>query len=136
MKNHLVRVSMLVLAATATWAQNPHPLRASVPFDFSVSGMTMPAGEYLVSQTSIADFITLHAGNGKNVMIQTVTAETAAPPVTARLVFHRYGDQCFSESIWVKGHNEGTEVARSHRERELARGNARPDLLMLMGHLR
>ena len=86
MKNHLIRFSMLVLGAAAAWAQNPYPLNANVPFDFNVSGVSMPAGHYVVSTSSSAAFIVLHGDTGQNVTVRTITAQTAAAPAAANIL--------------------------------------------------
>jgi hypothetical protein len=125
MKNHLVRFSMLVLGAAAAWAQNPYPLKANVPFDFNASGVSMPAGHYIVSANPVSGFITLKGDAGKNATIQTIAAETAATPVTARLVFRRYGDQYFLAETWTTGSNIGRQITPTKQERLLA-GRATP----------
>ena len=121
MKTHLVRFSMLLLGAAAGWAQNPYPLRADVPFDFNVSGLAMPAGQYLVSENGIAGLITLRAeGTGKVVVVATSAAEVAAAPATAHLVFRRYGDQYFLAETWTPGSAIGRMIPSTKQERLLA----------------
>src|SRR5436190_286082 len=121
MKTQLVRVSMLVLGAAAAWAQNPYPLKANVPFDFNVSGVTMSAGHYVVSRSGITGVITLRGEDTRqSAVVATLAAETAAASATARLVFHRYGNQYFLAETWTPDSNIGRIIPPTKQERLLA----------------
>ena len=98
--------------------------RFNVPFDFVVSGKTMPAGEYavgialnhagLVEMQSIDAHATAYA--------VTRNGETATKSGPAKLVFHRYGGNYFLADI-DKG-DAGTPVLaipESRAEREAAK---------------
>ena len=109
----------LVSAATQLWGM---PLKVKVPFVFSVSGKTMPAGDYTLSEQ----------GGSKNVLVirdfeqktaagaltQAVTGKGAAQK--SRLEFRRYGTQYFQANVWIAGQNEGLEFMRTAAERRAA----------------
>lgn len=117
----------------ATYAADSQKVKVDVPFAFNAGSKTLPAGTYSIIGSGSGALRIM--GQDRMAVLSNAARANKASSQT-KVVFHRYGDQCFLESVWVEGNQDGTEVVRSHRERELARGNARPDLLMLVGRLR
>ena len=93
---------------------------ANIPFEFSVNGKTLPAGNYLVTR----------GANRGTLMIQNVERKTAAvaiaqdsggkPTGKASLNFRRYGNQYFWAS--ASDGNSASELLVSKAERRAARG--------------
>jgi hypothetical protein len=97
-----------------TWAAN-----ANIPFRFQVGTVSMPPGEYRISQSeSTVTFKGLDGGP-----IATVLSRfTSVPgrPHNPSLEFHRYGNQHFLANIWVADWQE-VMISRSKLEKELTR---------------
>ena len=120
-------VVMALMSVTA-FAQLPGaPIRANIPFDFTVRGRTLPAGHYEISR------ITDEAGGleianidhrSEHTMIETEPVQQARIPNRGKVVFHRYGDVYFLYEVWTPGMETGREVEPSRRERTLERDMA------------
>ena len=121
MKTNLLRASLIaVVAAAAAFAQNPDRLRANVPFDFSVNGVKVKAGEVSVARsTSSKDVLIVRTYGNAGIMVLTNDLRQQTPGRDARLVFHRYGDVYFLSEIWGP-EASGAKLSESRRERELS----------------
>jgi hypothetical protein len=131
----LSMAALAVLLAAPVSAQTLS-LRASVPFDFVVSGHTLPAGDYLVSQANAERFLTIRNVSGSaspNVITLSVPGSLAASG-EASLTFHRYGSDYFlaqildgytgqSRSIWMSG---------SEKERANRASLNKPEVVMVL----
>jgi hypothetical protein len=112
-----------MLASTA-FAQFPgEPIRASIPFDFTIRGTTLPAGEYEISrigdEPGALEIANIYH-RGEHTVFET---EPVQGPISSKgeLVFHRYGDSYFLYEVWTPGIETGRELAPSHSERQLRR---------------
>ena len=119
-------VSMFILGAAVASAnaQLSIPIRAKIPFDFTVGDKKLPAGEYTFSRLSgFSDSKTLSVSSegSTRVFQSTFEAQVLIPKKDSTLVFHRYGDQYFLEQIWSGGEQEGTQVPESRSERTIRR---------------
>lgn len=97
--------------ATAN-AQINSNLRADVPFSFMVGSTAMPAGDYGVVLT---DRIANLSGQGEDAGIVGQAAHNDA--TTAKLVFHKYGNQYFLAEVWTD--SKGLVLAESAAEKEI-----------------
>ena len=120
---------VLTLLATVTaFAQMPGaPMRATIPFDFSVRGKTFPAGQYEIKR--ISDNVgTLEIQNvnhsHEHAMFEIDPVDTQHIHKHGEVVFHRYGDTYFLSEIWSAGLQTGSELPTSHQERILKRETA------------
>jgi hypothetical protein len=117
---------VIAIAAVATaFAQMPgEPIRATIPFDFTVQGRTLPAGTYEIRRISgeagdleIANLTDHH----DHVFFETESKQTLRAPKRGELVFHRYGDTYFLSQVWTPGLETGRELTTSRQERTLKR---------------
>jgi len=117
---------VIAIAAVATaFAQMPgEPIRATIPFDFTVQGRTLPAGKYEIRRIGeqaggleIANLTDHH----DHVFFETASKQTLRVPKRGELVFHRYGDTYFLSQVWGPGLETGRELATSRQERTLKR---------------
>ena len=114
-------------------------IRASIPFDFTVRGKTLPAGEYSI--TRIGDEPTtllMRSVRGKHesVMFHTEPLDKRRIPRRDVLVFNRYGDSYFLEQVVTAGEETGRELSPSHAERALrhemaAKNQSEPETVMV-----
>jgi len=118
----LVRCSLLALAAACLVpAQTTSAaIKAKVPFEFTVMGRTMPAGDYVVDRSNSSATVILKCQEHKvSVIVPTDAAERLATQQDAKLIFHRYGDQYFLSEIWGAG-TDGRKLHKTKLERDLA----------------
>ena len=103
-------------------------IRASIPFDFTVRGKTLSAGEYEI--TRLGDEPTgLMMRNVRDkrehVIFETEPVDVRRIPRRNVLVFNRYGDSYFLEEVVTAGEETGRELTPSHAERTLRRDMAK-----------
>jgi len=126
-------LSVLLLGSAG--AQEPGTkIRASIPFDFTVKGKTLPAGEYEVSRVMdepIALLLRNVHDKHDEVVVETEPVIGRGTPKRDELIFNRYGDSYFLAEIFTAGEQTGEELYPTHRERELrsemARNQAGPE---------
>ncbi len=105
--------------ATAS-AQTNSNLRADVPFNFTVGKTALPAGDCAVV---IADKVARIACADDQTGIVGQEARNDAP-ATAKLVFHKYGDQYFLAEVWTD--SKGLILSESAAEKEMRASAATP----------
>ena len=120
--------ALLALMSVTAFAQLPGaPIRANIPFDFTVRGRTLPAGLYEISR------ITDEPGGleianidhrSEHALIETEPVQQSKIPKRGEVVFHRYGDTYFLYEVWTPGMETGREIERSRSERALERDMA------------
>lgn len=132
-------IALAFASAMAASAQNPRNLKVNIPFDFSVKGATLPAGEYIVSRVSTTDemSLTMQRTDGKGaaiVLAKRIQANERQEE--SRLVFNRIGDHYFLSQVWTSGDSEGRELYKTKKEQslenELAKNNQQPEVIALL----
>jgi hypothetical protein len=111
-------------AASTARAQMPGTaLRAMIPFDFSVRGRTLPAGEYEIRRITDAPDGLLISGvtNHDHEVFETDPDGSRKIPNRCELIFHRYGDSYFLSEVFAGGGQPGRELPKSRDERSLKR---------------
>ncbi|MEB2360094.1 MAG: hypothetical protein HUU41_08545 [Bryobacteraceae bacterium] len=100
------------------------PLKATIPFDFTVGTTRMAAGEYTFTY-SMPGVVRISSPDWKaSCLVLTMPVETRKAAETGKLVFNRYGATHFLSQIWGPGSGRGREVYKSRAEREMARNAA------------
>jgi len=116
-------LSLLVVGSMS--AQEPGTsMRVTIPFEFTVKGKTLPAGDYQVRRIldePIGLLLTNMHDKHDNVVFETAPKVDRAMPRKDELIFTRYGDSYFLSEVRTAGEQTGEEVYPSHRERELQR---------------
>ena len=102
-------LSLLLVGSAG--AQEPGTrIRASIPFDFTVKGKTMPAGTYDVTRV-MDEPVTLLLRNVHDkhdvVVVETEPVRDPMMPRRGELVFNRYGDTYFLSEIFTAGEQTG-----------------------------
>jgi hypothetical protein len=88
---------LVVFAATRTVAQSR--VTVKVPFDFSISDRTFPAGQYSISSSH--DRLTVQNSAGKPVFIGIANQVSGRRVCrTGMVVFHCYDARCFLSELW------------------------------------
>lgn len=93
-------------------------IQGEVPFNFTVSGKILPAGEYRIF--SGPHELKIEDGDSKVVaFVLTNNALTRFGQGNARIVFHCFGDRCFLAEAWSS--LQGRVLIPSRAEAELAK---------------
>jgi hypothetical protein len=122
MKNLLLKslgaLSVVGMLASAVPA-HATDVRAKIPFSFSVSKQTLPAGTYTVSTGN--GFSTLMIRGSEGGALSLSQAVEDRNQEGAKLVFHRYGDHYVLTEVWSG--TQGRKLPESKAERELIARN-------------
>jgi len=130
MKKQLITMMAAVaflatLAVGSVQAQTAGNMSVSIPFDFAVSGKTLPAGEYYVQRSANGTrVVTTIRNRDKTEAIylpQTQPVQTNEIPAESKLVFNKYGSQFFLSQIWIAGRTVGQELTKTSKERGVER---------------
>jgi hypothetical protein len=122
-------------AAVAVHAQDKS-ITVNVPFSFYMGSSLMPQGAYRVSEFANGTVVRIAAAQGsaaKTVTTLDLVGKKEAEP--ARLVFHCYGNDYFLAEIWTGDTSAGQGIARSTREKELARSGVEKHLATIQVYL-
>jgi hypothetical protein len=129
MKRHafsLISLLSLLLVAGSAIAQTVH-VRGNIPFNFAVGNKTLPAGTYDVGSIDNVNtkVLLVQFRNGSSSMIVgSNAAQNLKPADKSKLVFNKYGNRYFLSEVWVKGVTRGNRLAKTSREKELAKDMA------------
>ena len=128
-----IALIITLTAATASYAQTIHGIRAKIPFAFETNGKTLPAGEYVVQRNGSQSLIWQISGKSNKDAVTMLVAN--AMPKTDRegkskMVFHRYGSRYFLAAFSTPDYS--INLPRSKQERRLlAQIESNPDLARL-----
>jgi hypothetical protein len=116
----MILAGFVAMSSAKAQTNTSRQLTANIPFEFSVGDKAMPAGDYTVRQINPASdraVLQLRSKDGSaSAMVQMASVAGKAQE-SAKLVFHRYGNQYFFAQAWTTGDSEGLEVRRSRAER-------------------
>ena len=119
MKRFAIAMGLLASITSCSLFAQTITLKGTVPFDFHMGKVDMPAGEYTVHQSGA--LITVRTAQGRPVSATYLTLPTSAPSPRANgaLVFNRYGDDYFLTKVWIPNSSDGRALPTSSREKEL-----------------
>lgn len=120
----LATCCLTVIGATSARAQLPGTeIHASIPFDFSVQGRTLPSGHYEIRRIGDTPQVLLISGvtNHDHAVFNTEPTYAMRTSSKAEIIFHRYGDSYFLSEVIGSGEQTGRELSESRQERILKR---------------
>ena len=125
MKKNFWKLTVLAVAAAAGLsAQDRTVMHVRVPFDFSVRGVALAAGQYNVLQNVGSGTLTIHSqAAGKSVFLSAGAVIPVSPAPDTKLVFLRFGDTYVLAEVWTQDGSKS--ISPTKHERDLAR-NAKP----------
>jgi len=138
MKNNALRILAVlglaaVMAAPAAFAQ----LTVNVPFDFTVSSKTLPAGQYEIAPTTSQRVLRIRHADGRGVALVSPLFSTGQNSKDEmKLVFHRYGNRYFLSQVWGIVPCSMSELAISKAEKEAATISAKAGSTTLVAYKR
>jgi hypothetical protein len=101
MKN-LTAIALFVAAGFVTAGSalaQDHKVTATVPFNFTVDGRTLPAGNYTIGNDANSPRMLTIADRKDGVAVMTITIPDSGYAADNKLVFHRYGNQYFLSEV-------------------------------------
>jgi hypothetical protein len=107
----------LLLVAASAFGQSTIA-RGKVPFNFIVSGKTLPAGEYIV-RTNDRTISVQRVDSGRTTLVPIVNVEHFKSSTRSQLVFHKYGNTYFLRQVRNDG-LAGYDLPKTKRETEAA----------------
>ena len=131
MKSQALRILAVVglfLAATLVpaYAQS-QAIKANIPFDFFAGKGALPAGEYLIGNSTISGVLLIQRQDGRSgAFLMTQSGQKNNASGEAKLVFNCYGDQYFLSQIWRPGTDNVRQLMKSPLEREVAKNGSKP----------
>jgi len=120
----------MVVACAATRAVAQSGVTVKVPFDFSISDRTFPAGQYSIS--TYHERLTVQDSVGKPVFIgmaNQISGRRVGP--TGIVIFHCYDARCFLSEFWTPVAENGRHLLPSHQETALARHKRETEFALL-----
>ncbi len=105
MKNYIsVIVTLLISPLSFCLAQVPPSASAEIPFSFIVEGKTLPAGDYLFTESSNATQMTIQNVKTNEAVIAMVITRLSAPNTKdAEIVFDVTGDNHYLSEVLIPG---------------------------------
>ena len=128
-KQLFVLLGLGLLLGMPAYAQTVN-LKADVPFNFIVTGATLPAGEYTIKGLGNGTMSISSSDMNAHTLVLSNRCESINSATKSKLVFHRYGDRYFLANIWVAGETSGRQLPTSGREREVARDYSVQDVVL------
>jgi hypothetical protein len=105
-------------------------IRVKVPFDFSISDETFPAGQYSIG--SADDRLTVQDSAGRTVFVGTANQVSGRRVGrTGMVVFHCYEARCFLSELWTPAREHGSQLLRSRSEAAMARHRGPAEFALL-----
>lgn len=125
---------LTLLVVLSVHAQDPGTaIRASIPFDFTVEGRTLPAGKYEVRRITDdpTGLMIQNIYHRRDVaLFKTEPRDARSIPNHSLLVFHRYGDSYFLSEVVNAGDDRAEDLRATKAERtlrsEMAKNNIEP----------
>jgi hypothetical protein len=116
-------VAAVMVLAGARQARADEIVVASVPFDFIVGNVRLPAGHYEVIETSQPDVVAIESTDRRHVaFLLTITDSSEKGPAAPDLVFDRLGSEHFLARIDTgDGESRDIPLTPATMERELER---------------
>lgn len=123
-----------LVAASEAFAQHGSA-QADVPFAFSVSNTTLPAGQYRIGTSSANSILIRNIDHG-TAAFSTVVAQEPASYGTCKLVFHHYNGRYFLSQVLCPSKAISVDLPVTRREKRArmmeARGPVEDSVLVAM----
>lgn len=125
MSHSAMAIGLFALLGCASAEAQTLQLKASIPFEFQVGKVRMPAGTYTMFHDNNVLRI-VKSGHTHAVLAIANKNSLATPAAHSRLRFNRYGNEYFLSGVWQRGVQTGLSFAPGKRERELIASGMKP----------
>ena len=104
--------------ATHVFAQRT-TLLVKVPFAFQDGRLNFPAGRYTIQAANEHTLVLRNSVGDQIGVIMTIGEQRAEAPRSAKVIFHKYGDQYFLSDVWLANSTIGHQLVVSRAEKAL-----------------
>jgi hypothetical protein len=118
----LVGLASLITTGGA-FAQNS--AQGYVPFAFSVSNTTLPAGHYRIATNSAQSVVIRNLDELKRAVFSPIASPAQAQDGTCKMVFHKYGDRYFLRQVLCPSNAISVDLPATRREKHAQQLEAR-----------
>jgi hypothetical protein len=119
---HLTAIVLFIAATFITAGKaiaQDYAVRATIPFNFTVNGSELPAGNYTLGSDVISPRILRIRDQTQHVHVMVMTLPSADERQKAnQLVFHKYGNQYFLSEIRSQESSINVQFATSKQEKK------------------
>ena len=109
----LLLLSLIVSRANSVAAQSAYRFRVEVPFQFVLSGQTLPAGTYVIERTDPVkpNIVTLKKVDGEIVrVVLTQRVEKDEPSTASSLIFINRKGKHYLFQVWTVAAMNGNQI--------------------------
>jgi hypothetical protein len=134
----MAALALMTVAGVASAYAQETKVTAHIPFAFSVSSSTLPAGDYSLGQLYQNAWV-IRNDDGSPAIITVVTPNGSNEEAnSAKLVFEHCGDRYFLSEVRALGQTTLIPASKAERalEREMARNGSKPETLYVLASLR
>lgn len=117
-------IAMVGLLSLPAAAQIIRPIKADIPFAFTVADTQLPPGAYTIRTVEDMDLNALvieSADRKTSVFFLAGEADLSRPAAKTELEFTKYGDREFLTQIFEQGTGSGAQVVEGHTELKLTK---------------
>ena|ERR1044072_4462763 len=110
------------IGAVSASAQVVDIIEATIPFDFTINDMNLPAGDYSIKRVNSNHQRTMviRDADGKNlILFLTDEAYASGTPDDTELIFNVVGNRYFLSRIFEEGNSLGVAIVKSDLEKHL-----------------
>lgn len=116
-----------VLGVAPAFAQMHTTLKADVPFDFSVRGKVLPAGEYTITEETGSPAIAVrNSSTEEAVIVLTGWHVNTSGNGDSKLLFNKAGGRYYLAAVTTAGEGFDRVTIKSKAEREAESANREP----------
>ena len=106
-------------------------IEANIPHAFMVKDKQLPPGSYMVkvaNKSGDLNVLEIRSHDGHTaVLFETESIQVNRAPGTSELVFDKVGDKYFLSQVFLKGDENGNQLAKSKMQRELEDGGLKAE---------
>lgn len=116
----LAMLAVLGAVAVPVAAGAEGAVRANIPFEFAVGGVTLPAGTYQFETHNPGRALGIWSAQERTWTLVLANPAYPRKPAdsAAKVVFNRYGDRYFLSEVWGVGATVGKRILKTRQERE------------------
>src|SRR5258708_6967542 len=117
---HLTAIALLIAATFITAGKaiaQDYAVRATIPFNFTVNGNQLPAGNYTLGHDVTSPLVLRISDRSQHVHAMVLTMPSDAKRNANQLIFHKYGNQYFLSEIRSENSGINVQLATSKEEK-------------------
>jgi hypothetical protein len=117
---HLTAIALLIAATFITAGKaiaQDYAVRATIPFNFTVNGNQLPAGNYTLGHDVTSPLVLRISDRSQHVHAMVLVLPSDAKRNANQLIFHKYGNQYFLSEIRTENSGINVQLATSKEEK-------------------